>query len=388
MTAAPLRLATIDLTAIADNVRAVADMVGGTPIMAVVKANAYGHGAVEVARAALGAGATWLGVADVDEALELRGAGITAPILAWLHGAEPDFTEAIRQSVDVGISCLAQLDALGEAETALRMLADGSTQAHDGPAIPAPARVHLKIDTGLGRNGAEESQWSDLFDRAAQLESGGLISVVGMFSHLSNANDDEDRAQLARLLAAVELARGAGLAPSIIHLASTAGALRLPETRLSLVRLGIGMYGLSPFDDATSAELGLRPAMTLEGRVIAVKRVDADSGVSYGYAYRTTSASTLALVALGYADGIPRLGSNRAPVWIGGGVHTVSGRIAMDQFVVDMHEAAVSVGDRVVVFGDPQTGVPGAEDWAESAETVNYEIVTRIGRRIERRYVG
>ncbi|MFC6172966.1 alanine racemase [Subtercola frigoramans] len=382
----PLRLATIDLTAISHNVRTVARLMGDSEVMAVVKANGYGHGAVEVARAALEGGATWLGVADVDEALELRASGITAPILAWLHATEPDFTEAVRQSIDLGISSSTQLDAVARAAGGLRMPGGTSTERGGEALAPAPARVHLKIDTGLGRNGAESSQWAGLFERAAELQSEGLLTVVGMFSHLSNANDEEDLAQLAMLESAVEQARGSGLAPTIIHLASTAGALRLPETRLSLVRLGIGMYGLSPFDDVDSAALGLRPAMRLEGRVIAVKRVEADSGVSYGYTYRTAGASTLALVALGYADGIPRLGSNRAPVWINGQTYTVSGRIAMDQFVVDVHDSVVEVGDSVVLFGDPATGVPAAEDWAQSAETINYEIVTRVGGRIERRY--
>ncbi|QWT24007.1 alanine racemase [Subtercola sp. PAMC28395] len=386
MTNTPLRLATIDLAAISHNVRTVDRLVGDSEVMAVVKANGYGHGAVEVARAALEGGATWLGVADVDEALELRATGITAPILAWLHATEPDFTDAVRQSIDLGISSRAQLDAVARATEGLRMPGGAAPEARGDAQTPATARVHLKIDTGLGRNGAESSDWAGLFERAAELESQELITVVGMFSHLSNANDEEDRAQLAMLESAVAQARDAGLAPTIIHLASTAAALRLPEMRLSLVRLGIGMYGLSPFDDEDSAALGLRPAMRLEGRVIAVKRVEADSGVSYGYTYRTEGASTLALVALGYADGIPRLGSNRAPVWINGATYTVSGRIAMDQFVVDVHDAQVEVGDSVVLFGDPATGVPAAEHWAESAETINYEIVTRVGGRIERRY--
>ena len=386
VTTTPLRLATIDLAAIRHNVRTVARLVADSEVMAVVKANGYGHGAVEVARAALEGGATWLGVADVHEALELRAAGLTAPILAWLHATEPDFTDAVRLSIDLGISSRAQLDAVARATRGLRMPGGAAAEVGDVALTPATARVHLKIDTGLGRNGAESSQWAGLFERAAELQSEGLLTVVGMFSHLSNANDEEDLLQLAMLESAVEQARGAGLAPTIIHLASTAGALRLPQTRLSLVRLGIGMYGLSPFDGADSASLGLCPAMTLEGRVIAVKRVEAGSGVSYGYTYRTEEASTLALVALGYADGIPRLGSNRAPVWINGETHTVSGRIAMDQFVVDVHDAQVEVGERVVLFGDPATGVPAVEDWAESAETINYEIVTRVGGRIARRY--
>ncbi|RFA19404.1 alanine racemase [Subtercola boreus] len=381
----PLRLASVDLGAIRHNVRTVAALVGGAEVMAVVKANAYGHGAVEVARAAVEAGATWLGVADVDEAVALRDAGLSVPVLAWLHSPQASFDRAVAHSIDVGVSSVAQLDAVAAA--GLRVAA-GLREAGEGGAAQQPARVHLKLDTGLGRNGAEQSLWPAFFARAAELQRAGQLTVVGLFSHLSNTNDEEDRAQLERLLAGVELARVAQLEPPIIHLASTAAALRLPETRLSMIRLGIGMYGLSPFDDQTSAELGLRPAMRVEGRVISVKRVPVDSGVSYGYTYRTATESTLALVALGYADGIPRLGSNRAPVWINGEIHRVSGRIAMDQFVADVHDAEAAVGDRVVLFGDPQDGYPSAEDWAEAAETINYEIVTRIGARIERRYVS
>jgi alanine racemase len=412
----PLRLATIDLAAIRHNVQLVNELIGDAQVMAVVKANGYGHGAVEVARAAVAAGATWLGVADLDEAVELREAGLTEPILAWLHGTTAGFDEAIRRGIDVGISTVAQLEAVAAAAarvgevaggsvsaTAHGRVAPGSTETTDGSAnapvgvaatmAGSPARVQIKVDTGLGRNGAEESTWRALFERAAELEAAGVVRVVGIFSHLSNANDDEDRAQLKRLEVAVAVAADCGVVPSVIHLASTAGALRLPETRLSLVRLGIGMYGLSPFD-ATSKELGLRPAMTLEGRVIAVKRVAPDSAVSYGYTYRTSGSSTLALVGLGYADGVPRLGSNRAPVWINGTRYRVAGRIAMDQFVVDVHDGAVAVGDRAVLFGDPEprgegeTGFPPVEEWAEAAETINYEIVTRIGPRFERRYVS
>lgn len=305
----PLRLATIDLAAVRHNVSTVKSLVGDAEVMAVVKANGYGHGAVEVARAALSAGATWLGVADVDEAVVLREAGLTAPILAWLHDADPHFDVALRYGIDVGVSSVAQLEAAAAA-AAVVGAARGSVLPHphtfgastqvrtgadapnmrvwqDDAAAGGPARVQIKVDTGLGRNGADEPNWRAVFARAAELEAAGLVRVVGLFSHLSNTSDDEDRAQLARFQGALELAREAALSPTIMHLAATAATFGLPETRLSLVRLGIGMYGVSPFDDVTAAELGLRPAMTLEGRVIAVKRVPPGSGVSYGYTYRT-----------------------------------------------------------------------------------------------------
>jgi alanine racemase len=245
--------------------------------------------------------------------------------------------------------------------------------------------VHLKIDTGLGRNGADAAQWQGLVTRAAALERSGHLVVRGIFSHL--AGSAEDAAQVERFRDAISVAEDAGLRPELRHLAATAGTLVIPDARFDLVRLGIGMYGLNPFGDGRpSAELGLTPAMELAGRIVAVKRVAASTGVSYGYTYRTRTPSTLALVGLGYADGIPRHGSNGAPVAIDGRRYAVAGRIAMDQFVVDLGDDTAYVGDRVVLFGDPATGVPSADEWADAAGTINYEIVTRLGSRIRRTY--
>jgi alanine racemase len=369
-----LRRAVVDLGAVRANVEAVRALVGPAAVMAVVKANAYGHGAAEVARAALAGGATWLGVADVAEAIELRRAGIDAPLLAWLHHFDPRFDAAIEHGVTLGVSNRLQLE---RAAAAAMSVSAASAQ---------PAPVHLKIDTGLGRNGIERAEWDAVFEAAHAAELRGLVRVDGLFSHLSNASDGNDLAQLDAFEEATDRARAAGLTPRIRHLAATAGALRLPQTRLDLVRLGIGAYGLSPFDDVRAAEYGLRPAMTLESRIISVKRVVAGTGVSYGYTYHAERDTHLALVPLGYADGVPRHVSNRGSVWIGGGVHPIVGRVAMDQFVVDLGEQTAAVGDRVVLFGDPAEGYPSADSWAEAAGTINYEIVARLGRRIERVY--
>ena len=208
-----------------------------------------------------------------------------------------------------------------------------------------------------------------------------------VWSHLANAGEAEDREQLRRLLLAVDAAKDAGLRPELRHLAATAGALSLAESRLDLVRLGIGVYGLSPLERTASAELGLRPVMELNAEIVSVKRVPADSGVSYGYSYRTGAETTLALVPLGYADGIPRSASSAAPVSINGRTYRISGRVAMDQFVVDVGDDMVAAGDRAILFGDPATGVPSADDWAEACGTINYEIVTRIGPRVTRVYI-
>jgi alanine racemase len=361
-----MREARIDVAAIARNVGAVRAAVDGVAVMVVVKANGYGHGAVESARAALAGGADWLGVVEIDEALALRAAGIDAPILSWLHGSAADLGAATAAGVDLGVSHLAQLDRVAAAS--------------------GVASVHLKVDSGLGRNGVAPEDCSAVFAAAAEHERAGRIAVRGFFSHLANASPAADADQVARFSSMLAQARSAGLDPSVVHLAASAGALRLPESRFSLVRIGVSAYGLSPFDDATSADLGLTPAMELSAEIVSVKRVPAGSGVSYGHDYETTRETTLALVPLGYADGIPRHASDTGPVVINGRRYRVSGRVAMDQFVVDVGDDPVEIGDRAVLFGDPATGVPSATDWAEAAGTINYEIVTRIGNRVARRY--
>jgi len=354
-------------------VRTIAAIVGPAAVMAVVKADAYGHGAVAVARAALDAGAERLGVADVGEALALREAGIGAPILAWLHDPGADFREPIARDVELGVSSVGQLRAVADAAASV-----GHT-----------ALVHLKLDTGLSRNGIAPAEWPDAVAEAARLEREGLVRVRGLFSHLANTSPEEDAAQLDAFLRGVEVAEAAGLRPESRHLASSAAALRFPEARLDLVRIGIGLYGIPPFGDGTTAaDLGLRPAMTLRGRVAAVRRLAPGAGVSYGHAWRADRHTTLALVPLGYADGVPRQASGRAEVLLGGRRRPVVGRIAMDQFLVDVGDDEVAVGDEVVLFGDPATGAPSADDWGDAADTIGYEIVTRIGPRVPRTYLG
>lgn len=355
--------AVVSLGAIAGNVRALRAAVGDVPALAVVKADGYGHGAVPAAQAALEGGAAWLGTAHIAEALALRAAGLTAPTLAWLHEPDADFAAAIAADVDLGISSTAQLEKA---------------------AALGGARVHLKVDSGLGRNGATGADWSALVEAAAVAQRAGRVAVRGVWSHLANAGDEADAQQIAVFEAAVAEARQAGLDPEVVHLAATQGALRHPEARFSLVRFGIGLYGLRPDVDAVP---GLVPAMTLTAPVVSVKRVPAAHGVSYGFDYRTSAETTLALVPLGYADGVPRAASGRARVSIAGTTYPIAGRIAMDQVVVDVGDDPVAVGDAAVLFGDPATGVPSADDWAAAAGTINYEIVTRIGPRVSRRYV-
>lgn len=368
--AGALREALIDVGAIEDNVRHLRRLTG-SEIIAVVKADGYGHGAVRSALAALAGGASRLGVSDITEALALRHAGIDAPIVAWLHAAGADFAEAAARGIELGISSLDQLQKAAAAASADR-----------------PVGVHLKLETGLSRNGIAPEDYRVVFAEAARLERIGRVRVIALFSHLSNASTEDDRAALRAFEDGVAAAASLGLAPPLRHIAATHAAIDLPESRLGCVRIGIGIYGLSPFDDRTSADLGLRPAMTLRGAVAAVRRVPAGKGVSYGYDYRADRETTLALVPLGYADGVPRQASGAGPVVIGGRRFTVAGRIAMDQFVVDVGDAPVAVGDTAVLFGDPTLGTPSATDWAEAAGTINYEVVTRIGVRVPRRQVS
>jgi len=362
-----MREALVSLSAITRNVETLRAATGNLPSMVIVKANGYGHGAVPTARAALDGGAQWLGVADIDEALELRAAGIDAPVLAWLHDPRRDFSDAVAARIDLGVSHLRELDRAAAAQ--------------------GTAFVQIKVDTGLGRNGADPREWAEFFAAAVAHQKAGRLVVRGLWSHLANAGDAADAAQVEQFAAAIAVAQAAGLAPVITHLAATAAALRVPAARFGFVRLGVGVYGLSPFDDQDSADIGLIPAMELRGTIVATKRVAAGTGVSYGHEYRAERETTLALVPIGYADGLPRQASGRAMVSIEGTTFPVVGRIAMDQLVVDVGDAAVKPGDVAILFGDPARGLPSATDWADAAGTINYDIVTGIGSRVHRRYL-
>ena len=365
--AAPFREARIDLDALRSNLAVMRERVAPAMLMAVVKADAYGHGAELVARAVADAGADWLGVADLDEGFALRRAGIATPMLAWLHGPDADFALAIAAGIDLGISSLAQLERAAAASSGL-----------------ARAVVQLKVDSGLSRNGIAPAERAAVFERAAALEASHGIRVRGIFSHLSNTSPADDARQLEVFDQAVAEARAAGLDPELRHLAATQAALEQPALRFELVRVGIGLYGLPAAESVDAAALGLRPIMQLSAAVAAVRRVPAGTRVSYGYTHRTEHETTLALVPLGYADGVPRAASNRGAVSIRGRRCPVVGRIAMDQFLVDAGDERVEVGDRAVLWGDPADGVPSAEDWAAAAGTIGYEIVTRVGPRVPR----
>jgi alanine racemase len=366
--------ARIDLGAIRDNVAALTEhAAGGARVMAVVKADGYGHGLVPSAQAAVDGGAAWLGVAFLEEALAVRAAGIDVPLLAWLTAPGEDRTAAVAQQVDLGVYDEAQL-----AETVAAARAAGR-----------PARVQLKVDTGLSRGGATTAAWPDLCAAAAKAEASGELRVTGLWSHFAFADGGADHPvngrQATVFAEALDVADRAGLRPEVRHLANSAATLTAPATHYDLVRPGVAVYGLSPVPQlSTPRDYGLRPAMTLASTVALTKRVPAGSGVSYLHRYVTDRETTVALVPLGYADGVPRAATNVGQVQLGGVRRTIAGTVCMDQFVLDVGDDEVVAGDEVLLFGPGDQGEPTAQDWAEALGTINYEIVTRVGARVPR----
>jgi alanine racemase len=369
--------AVVDLAAVRHNVGVLAASAPSAQVMAVVKADGYGHGAEPVARAALSAGASWLGVCTIEEALDLRAAGIDAPVLSWLHLPDDDFAAAVAAGVDLSVASREHLAAVvAGARVAGR-----------------PARLHLKIDTGLSRNGAAASGWADLLDDAAKAAADGTCDVVAVWSHLAHADAPHhptlDR-QAQRLQAAWRAARDRGLGQAGVllrHLANSAATLTRPDLHFDIVRPGIAVYGLDPLDRPV-ADSPLRPAMTLRARVALVKRVPAGEGVSYGHEWTTPEETTLALLPIGYADGVPRRlnAGGRMRVLLGGRVLPVVGRVCMDQVVVDCGPGGeVAVGEHAVLFGPGDHGEPTAQDWADELGTIHYEVATGVhGRRVTR----
>jgi alanine racemase len=368
--------ARVDLAAISHNVELLRERAPGAALMAVVKADGYGHGMIPAARAAVAGGAACLGVATVNEAMTLRCAGLDVPVMCWLYAPGERFDDVIAAGVDLSAHSVAQVAEI--------------TQS--AGRVGRPVRVHLKADTGLSRSGATPAEWPAVIDAALRAQAEGLVTVVGLWSHLACADEPGHPSIAAQLRAfddALEVAAKAGVRPEVRHIANSAAMLTLPEARYDLVRPGIAVYGLNPIPSLGHAcRFGLRPAMTLTGRLALVKRVGAGQGVSYGHRYTTSAETTLGLVPLGYADGIPRQGSNLLDVWAAGRRRRIAGTVCMDQFVIDFGDDEVDAGDEVILFGPGDRGEPTAEDWAEMLGTISYEIVTRIGPRVPRTYGG
>lgn len=365
----------VDVAAIRHNTRRLREFTR-TPVMVVVKADGYGHGMAEAARAARQAGAEWLGVATIDEAVALRDAGDTGRVLCWLTVPGDDLAEPVARDIDVTAYSVRELE----------QVADAVRRAG------RPARLQLKVDTGLSRGGATLAEWPAVVQRAQQGERAGLWVVTGVWSHFASSEVPDDPfndAQEKVFREAVDLAHAAGLRPEVRHLANSAAAVLRPSSRFDLVRCGIASYGLDPAPDhrAVTREVGLVPAMTARADLALVKHVEAGAAVSYGHTWVAEHDTTLGLVPVGYAEGISRHAGNRAEVLVAGQRRPVRGSICMDQFVVDLGGDEPPVGSDAVLFGPGTGGEWTAQDWAVATDTISYEIVTRIGGRMRRRHV-
>jgi alanine racemase len=357
----------VDLDAIRHNVRTLKP--GEAELMAVVKANAYGHGDVAVARAAVEGGATWLGVALVEEGLALRDAGVAdVPILVLSEFPPGAEHEALAGSLTPSLYSEGGLARL--------------VQAAGG----APVGVHVKIDTGMHRVGVYPPASAPAF--IGRVVGAGL-SLEGLWTHLARSEEDAPTtaSQLASFRAVVAAVRAAGHTPRLLHAANTGGTIRHPESHLDLVRTGIGIYGIEPAPGVGS-ELGLRPALTWRSVVTMVKRLPAGTRTSYGHHYRLGHDAWVATVPAGYADGYPRLLSSRADVLIRGRRCRVAGSVTMDQVMVDCGDTDVEPGDEVVLLGTQGDETVSAEELANHVGTIGYEIVTRIGERVPRDHLG
>lgn len=367
--------AVIDLGAIAHNVRVLREHAGPAGVMAVVKADGYGHGAVEVARAAVRAGVAELGVATIGEALALRTGGITAPVLAWLHPPGTDYAPALDADVQIGVSSVQQIDDLLQAVER----------------TGRSAVVTIKLDTGLNRNGVAPSEYPAVLETLGRAVAADAISVRGIMSHLA-CGDEPDHpmndVQAQRFSGLLADARRRGINPEVAHLSNSPSAMTRPDLAFDMVRPGIAVYGLSPIPER--GDMGLRPAMTLRCPVAMVKTVPAGEGVSYGHTWIADRDTTVALLPVGYADGIFRSLGGRVDVLINGRLRRSVGRVCMDQFVVDLGpgESGVREGDEAVLFGPGGRGEQTAQQWAELLGTINYEVATSPRGRIVRTYVG
>lgn len=366
----PQAEAIIDLDAYRCNVAALAACAPESALMAVVKADAYGHGVVPIVRSARDAGADWIGAATPAEALAVRATGDTGPVLCWLAAPQEDLAAAVAAGIEVTASSVEQLEQI--------------------VAVGGRPRTQLKVDTGLARNGAFGADWSRLVEAAAAHQRAGRVEITGVWSHLACADEPAHPAndeQETVFRAAVEEMAATGLEPGLRHLANSPATLTRPSAHFDLVRVGVATYGINPAPGLRH-DVPLTPVMTLRGRLAAVKRVPAGTGVSYGHTFTTDRETTLGLVPLGYAEGVPVTGSGRLSAGFAGERIAQVGRVCMDQLMVDLGDRAAHRGDLVTLFGPGHDGEPTANDWAAAAGTIGYEIVTRVGGRVVRTYRG
>jgi alanine racemase len=366
--------AEINLAAIASNLKFIKSK-SKSQVLAVVKADAYGHGLVAVAKAAEEAGADWLGTALLEEAISLRSGGITKPIIAWLTPPGEDFKTAINLDIDLSISSVELLSEIAAA----------------GKAASKVPRVHIELDTGMNRGGFGD-ELETVIPEIANYVKSVSIKVIGIWSHFARADEPGsamNQTQLSRFNSAVERLKNAGISSEYLHVANSAASLTNQDAHKNIIRWGIGLYGLSPDVNnmGSSSDLGIKSAMKLFSKLQLVKAVKAGQSVGYGSTATTKVDTKLGVVTMGYADGIPRNANNLAGVFVAGKRAPLIGRVSMDQFVVDLGAASLAkTGDEVIVFGDGSGGEYTIDEWAKACGTINYEIVTRIGTRVPRIY--
>ena len=366
--------AEVSLSAIADNLKLIKGKTD-SQVLAVVKADAYGHGLIQVGKTAADAGAEWLGTALLEEGIALRKSGIKIPIISWLTPLGEDFETAIDLDIDLSIS---SIELLSEVVTA-------------GKSVKKIPKVHIEVDTGMSRGGVGDD-WQLFLDQLIKASKSNEIKVVGIWSHFARADEPDEKMnneQLATFEDRIKSLASAGINPEFIHIANSAASLTNKGAHKNIIRWGIGLYGLSPDVNnlGDSKSLKLKPAMKLTAKLHLVKTVKAGASVGYGGTAITKSDTKLGVVTLGYADGIPRNANNLAGVFVAGNRAPLIGRVSMDQFVVDLGiNSSAKTGDEVIVFGDGSSGEYTVDEWAKASGTINYEIVTRIGSRVPRIY--
>lgn len=365
-----LTYARVDLDAVAANVQAIRRIIGSASVMAVVKADAYGHGSVPVARAALQAGASWLGVYTVDEGTNLRAHGIHAPILVFGPFTRSGAEEIVRWRLTPTITSYASASILSDAASASRLA------------------FHLKVDTGLTRSGVLCTEAPSLLQRISRLPG---LTAGGIYTHLACSDDPLDGTtamQLERFSDTVRKINRSGDIPCLQHAANTAAALNFAASRLDMVRIGIGLYGYDPTVSGPGQEVNLSPVLELRSAIIKLSRVPAGTGVGYGHAYRCKRPSTIALIPIGYGDGLFRsLGESRGHVLVRGNEVPIVGRVSMDQITVDVTDIETEEGDAVTIIGEQGSVTQSAADMAADAGTISYEVLCRFGARVGRVYV-
>lgn len=367
-------VAEINLNAIKNNINFIKSKTT-SQILAVVKADAYGHGLVPVAKVAVESGANWLGTALLEEAIELRKNGLNVPIIAWLTPIGEDFKTALSLNIDLAISSIEVLEEIVAA----------------GESVNVIPRLHIEIDTGMSRGGVSD-QWENLVSRITRLLKDNKVEIIGVWSHFARADEPAEimnKEQLELFMKKVEELNDKEIKPALIHIANSAAAITNKDSHKSIVRWGIGLYGLSPDINnlGNSQSLGLKPAMKLKAKLNLVKHVKSGASVGYGATATVTKDTKLGVVALGYADGIPRNADKSAGVFAANKRAPIIGRVSMDQFVVDLGiDSLAKTGDEVIVFGDGSLGEYSVDQWAQACSTINYEIVSRIGPRVPRIY--